>query len=689
MKIIFQEGQSDCGLACMAMIANHLGIGIDIRQLKNSFHPGNNPLSAADIFTVSHDLGIVCRALRVEMEEISSLKLPCILHWSMNHFVVLEKVTSKKLHIIDPSRGRQTISITNASIKFTGIALEFQPKHKFTKVSESAKIGMLDFFKSTIRFRSALASILIVSVSLEVIALIIPLISQWIIDGAIASHDKDFLLLAILGGLFIAAVQFLLSIYSDMQKLRISQAIGLQWSLQLFSHLLKLPWPYFQSRHAGQISSRFASLKPIKEFIISLITATTVDIIGICICIILMLLYSPTLTLIVIAGCICYSLVKVVSYPILRDASSERIVLSAKEHSQFLESVSSVLTIKLTRQIATRVSLWANQVIDLQNRDSRTQKIEITLAGANTLIFALESMSVLYVGALAVMDNSLTMGMLIAFIAFKIYFTTRVSRIIDMLIQYKMQRIHFARIEDIALTHPEKCSGGTVALGDEPLDIEFKNVSFRYAESQPWILKNISIKISAGESVIVTGKSGSGKSTFAHLIVGLVRPTRGTILIGGIPSTEISESELRKKIGTILQEDQVLTGTIAENISSFTPDMQISRIHQVAKQANIHHIICKLSSGYQTLISQENLLLSAGQIQRLKLARLLYGDPNVLILDEATSNLDLHSEAHVIQNLRQQGSTMVAVAHRRETLALGSRLIKLEEGAITKDIAIT
>ncbi len=689
METVFQESSADCGLACLATIASHFGHHISVNRLRSQFWPSHEPLSVADILRIAGRLGLACRALRLDIEEISELRLPCILHWRLNHFVVLERIQSDSWLIIDPAQGKRRVTRHEASQCFTGIAVESQPSSLFKPCKPQPLLSLFELAKGFKSNTITLAYIILLVVALEAISLTSPLVSQWVIDGALASRDRDFLLVAVVGGALLVTFKFILTVASDVARLMLGQRIGLQWSANLFAHLLALPWMYFQNRPLGEISSRFSTLKPIKDWLLTVLTLTAVDLLMVIGALSLMALYSPTLMFVVVFACASYALVQLVFYPYLRDATRERLVLSAREHAYFLESIRSVVTLKMIGNLSGRVGQWINLQVDVQNRDTATQRLQILVSAANTLIFGLESMVILYIGGHQVIASTMTIGMLIAFIGFKGHFTARTGRLIDTFIQYRIQAVYCERLADVAL-HPSEDTGlQSSPLPHSPLRVELINVSFRTSEQAPWVLRHINLTVAAGESLIITGRSGSGKSTLAKLILGLLTPTEGQILISGIPIAEIGQAELRAAVGTILQEDQVLTGTLAENIAGFNLDAPFTDIEKAAQHANLHRVIIKLPMGYHTNISDNCSTLSSGQKQRLLLARAFYKKPRLLVLDEATSNLDLHTEQHVIQTIRQIKATKVTIAHRRETLAMAERVIHLERGMVIMDKSLS
>lgn len=375
-------------------------------------------------------------------------------------------------------------------------------------------------------------------------------------------------------------------------------------------------------------------------------------------------------------------------YQPLRNASEERIVLAARENSYFLETIRAVQPLKLFNAVPLRLATWQNMVADVRNRDVTTQKMLLAFASFNTLIFGLEGMSLLYIGGIAVLEHELSLGMLLAFIAYKGQFTARASKLIDLGIEIRMLSLHAERLADIALEPIEVEGALETDLERIEPRIELRDISFRYAEGEPWVIRNLSLTIDAGDSVALVGRSGCGKSTLFKLLLGLLTPTEGDILIGGVPIRQLGPEALRSLVGAVMQEDQLLAGSLAENIACFDPEASQERIEQAARQAHIHKAITCMPMGYQTLVAEMGSGLSGGQKQRVLMARALYKQPKVLALDEATSHLDLHSEQHVTQAMLLLPMTRLTIAHRRETVAMARRLVCLDKGTIIEDIRL-
>lgn len=688
MNVTLQVESQECSLACLVMVAGYHGLHLDLMSLRRRFSISLKGTSLTQLMRYAQNLEFSCRPLKLELNDISKLRVPCILHWDMNHFVVLEKVSRNRLYLLDPAKGRRVLTLAEASCHFTGVALELTPNASFQPAQQKARIRLRDLVGRSVGLKRALINIFILALALEVVALLAPQVTQWVVDGALVSADQDLLLLAVLGGCLLTFIDFVLRMAQGWMGLRLNQQLALQWSGNLFSHLLRLPWPFFEKRQLGDISARFQSLTAVRKVLTDGAIMVLLDGLVTFITLGMMLLYSTALSAIVVIALALYAILRLVFYLPLRNASQERIVLAARENSYFLETVRAVLPLKLFNATALRLSTWQNLIADVQNRDVSTQKLLLIFGSFNTLIFGLEGMLLLYVGGMSVMAGELSLGMLLAFIAYKSQFTGRASKLIDIGIEIRMLSLHAERLADIALELPEPEGILETDLSRIEPRIELRDVSFRYAEGEPWVLRNLSLVIEAGDSVAIVGRSGCGKSTLFKLILGLLMPSEGEILIGGIPVRQLGLQAVRSLVGAVMQEDQLLAGSLAENIASFDPEVNQQQVEEAAHLANIHQTIIKMPMGYQTLVAEMGSGLSGGQRQRVLLARALYKQPRILALDEATSHLDLHSEQHVVQAMHQMTVTRITIAHRRETITFAKRLICLKNGAVEEDMRL-
>jgi ATP-binding cassette, subfamily B, bacterial CvaB/MchF/RaxB len=681
-----QSEAAECGLACLAMLASGHGLRVDLTELRQRFSISLKGANLAQLMRHAQALGFACRPLRLELEEMNQLQLPCMLHWDLNHFVVLTKVSRGKLTLLDPAVGKRVVTIAEASDHFTGVALEVTPTAEFKPADLRRKVRVRDLVGKIFGLKRALLNIILLAVGLEAISIVSPPVTQWVVDGALVTGDKDLLLLTVLGGGALMLMQFLLSMARGWISLRMNQQLSIQFTSNLFSHLLKLPVAFFEKRHVGDITSRFGSLDAIRGVLTQSAVSAALDGVMAVVTLGMMLLYSPSLSVVVLTALGIYMALRWASFAAFRAASEERIVLSAKQNSYFLETIRAVQPLKLFNRTPERLARWQNLMIDVQNRDLTTQKMDLWFSSANTLIFGVEGMLILYLGGTAVLAQQMTLGMLLAFMAYKGQFAGRATALINLMMQIKMLELHAERLADIALEPPEADAAMETDVKRINSRIEVRNVSFRYADGEPWALQDCSLTIEPGEHVAICGPSGCGKSTLLKLMLGLLTPNEGDIRIGGIPLKQLGPTQYRSMMAAVMQNDALMAGSLAENIGCFDPTLDHERVERSAKLAQVHDEIAAMPMGYQTLVGDMGSTLSGGQKQRLLLARALYAEPKILALDEATSSLDSENERKVNQAVKALPLTRITIAHRRETINAASRVIVLNGGKVARDV---
>ncbi|MFA6067254.1 MAG: peptidase domain-containing ABC transporter [Janthinobacterium sp.] len=687
MKTILQTEKSECGIASLAMICNYFGYHVGLPELRRKFSISLKGTTLAQLVRYAGAMHMAARPLRLELDQLAELKCPAILHWNLNHFVVLKSVKRKffgklVIKIIDPAIGERVVSIDEVSKNFTGVALELTPNDAFEVKQEAKKISIRALTGRISGLRRALVQIFLLAITLELFAIVMPLFNQFVIDEVIVAGDKDLLQILVLGFSLLLLTQTAIGLARSWFLMRWSIDIGFQWGNRVFAHLTRLPISYFEKRHVGDVVSRFSSMSAIQSTLTNIFVESVIDGLMASFALIIMIMYSPRLTAIVVMAALCYGLLRWVFYQPLREASLERILLSSKENTHFLETIRAITPLKLFGREDERGAYWRNLKLDVINRDIRTQKLGIVFKVSNGLISGVQGLSLLYLGAMAVMGGSMTVGMLMAFVSYSSTFSGRVFSLIDVFVNFRMLGMHAERLADIVLepVEPEMDFEMDTA-GIQPA-ITLKNVSFRYAEGEPWVLKDVNLHIPAGQSVALVGASGCGKTTMCKIITGLLLPSAGEVLIDNIPIQKIGLRGYRKLVGTVMQDDVLLAGSIMENISFFDTSMSYATVEECAKLAAIHEEIARMPMGYQTLVGDMGSSLSGGQKQRILLARALYKQPKILALDEATSHLDIANEYKVNLAINKMNLTRIMVAHRPETIKMASRVVHLIAGQV-------
>ncbi|MDZ7592712.1 MAG: peptidase domain-containing ABC transporter [Rubrivivax sp.] len=686
VPLMLQTEAAECGLACLAMVAGAHGLATDLPTLRQRFSLSLKGVTLADLVRMADALQFNSRALRAELDELDQLQLPCILHWDLNHFVVLVSLKRGEAVIHDPARGLRRLKMDELSRHFTGVALELQPAPGFVPATERQRVTLRQLLGPVSGLKRSLAQILVLALALEIFVLLSPFFMQWVVDGVIVSADRDLLVTLGVGFTLLVLVQTATAAARSWAVLVLSATLNLQWLVNVFAHLMRLPVGWFEKRHAGDIWSRFGSVQQIQKTLTTSFIEAILDGALVLLTLAMMLLYSVKLTLVALAAVAGYALLRWVFFRPLREASEEALVFEANQASHFLESLRGMLAIKLFNAQADRQSRFSSLVVDTMNANIAIRKLELLFAVLHRLLFGLERVGVVWIGALLVMDRHLTVGMLFAFFAYKETFATRVSGLIDKAVELRMLRLQGERLADIVLTAPEADTGLARPGERGAADIELRNVSFRYADGEPDVLRGVSLKIEAGESVAIVGPSGCGKTTLLKLMLGLHAPDSGEVLVGGVPLARVGQRAWRDSMGVVMQDEPLFSGSIADNICFFSPEPDRAWLEQCARVAAVHEEIEAMPMGYHTLIGDMGAALSGGQKQRILLARALYKRPRILLLDEATSSLDVDRERVVNHAVRQLALTRVIVAHRPETIASAGRVIALHEGRVAQDL---
>ncbi|MGV2293299.1 peptidase domain-containing ABC transporter [Trinickia sp. YCB016] len=686
--LILQTENAECGLACLAMIAGFHGSHADLRSLRGRFSVSQKGTNLMQLIRIAGQLDLSSRPLKLDLDQIGQLKLPCVLHWNLNHFVVLTEVRGGGVAIHDPAQGVRRVSAAELSASFTGVALELWPDGGFVRNAPKPAVRIRDLVGRVTGVRRSFMQIIVLALALEVFALVSPFFLQWVIDDVIVSGDRDLLTTLAIGFGSMFLLQQAISAARAWVVMYMGTTLNVQWRANVFTHLLRLPAQYFEKRHLGDIVSRFGSVDTIQQTLTSSFLTAILDGLMAIVTLVMMLVFSRVLGCVALCTMTLYGLGRWAWYNPLRSATAEQIVHSTKQQTHILETVRGMKTIKLFMRQSERRAAWLSLFVDQINAGLRTQKLQLLYQQLNGLLFGLENLIVIWLGATMVMDGQFTVGVLMAFNSYRGQFDSRIASLIDKWFEVKMLQLHGERLADIVLTEPEPQMGSIDLALRERSDasIEVVDVMYRYAEGERVVLDGVSFKIDAGESVAIVGPSGTGKTTLINLLLGVLSPTSGRIEVGGIDTSKLGSDVLRGMAGTVMQDDVLFAGSIAENISFFDPQADDAWIIECARRAAVHDEIEAMPMGYQSLVGDMGTVLSGGQKQRVLLARALYKRPRLLFLDEATSHLDIEREREVNLAIRELNITRVLVAHRPETIASADRVVVLAGGKVAMDV---
>ncbi len=692
VRLTRQNETAECGLASLTMVANYHGLNIDLATMRRRFPPSLRGTTLRALMISADDLGMIPRAVKLPLDRISNLHLPAILHWDMNHYVVLEQTKRDRAYIHNPDGRSKWLTQEEISNHFTGVALELRPSEDFETGDFRQRLKLFQLWKKMVGAKRAIIQIFALSILMQIFAVISPYYMQIAIDNAIPSLDLDLMTVLALGfGLFIL-IGSGVSALRSMALLSVGTNLGFSLSSNIARRLFRLPIDWFEKRHTGDILSRFQSVAPIQNLLTQGGVAAIVDGLMVIFTLTMMLFYDLILTSISILSFLFYVAVRIICFSFEKEAKEAAIVAGGKEQTTLIETLRGMTTLRLHGQETFRHVLWQNRLSEAIGANVRGAKIGIVQSSINSVIFGIENIISIWLSVKFVISgNGFSIGMIFAFMAYKMQFSQKASSLIDQIISIKMLRLHLDRISDIALS-PEDRSFSKLDISSLGLigKIELKNVSYRYSPTDNIVIDNVNIIINEGEHVAITGPSGEGKSTLIKIIVGLIEPTSGDVFIDNVPISKFGYRNYHKQISAVLQSDNLFEWSLAENIASFDSDIDMDRVILSALSASIHGDIEKMPMKYDTLVGEMGSSLSGGQKQRVLLARALYRRPRVLVMDEGTAHLDMGHEYAINAEIAKMGITRIIVAHRRETVETADRVLVMANGGIferNKEIA--
>src|SRR6516225_5646753 len=676
LPVIRQTEAAECGVACLAMISSYHGHRIDLNTLRRRHPVSLKGVTLRAMIQVASQMGFACRPLRFELGHLRQLHLPTIVHWDMNHFLVLKSVTGQGIVIHDPASGERFFPIAEASKHLTGVALELSPSEDFLPKDERTRLPFSHFWKQVRGSTHALVQILILSVFLEAFVIAAPFYLQLTIDEVIARGDADLLVVLALGFGLLTAIKVVSTAIRALIILIVQNVLHFQIGARLFHHLVRLPIAYFEKRHIGDILSRFNSIEPIRTALAEGMIAAAIDGLMALATLAMIFVYSTQLALVVLAAFVLYAALRLGLYRLLRERSLVVIETKAQESSTFIETMRAIQSLKIFNRESDRETQWLNRYADVVSANVRLGRTKIAFTTINDTLFGLENIITIYLAARLALSNSLTIGMIFAFISYKQHFIEKAVHLIEKALDFRILELHLERLADIALSPLERGHDRLLAYTRQIRGrLELRNVSFQYAETEPSVLEDISFIIEPGEFVTIMGPSGGGKTTLIKIMLGLLEPTTGEVMIDGIPLSTVGPRAYREQVGAVMQEDLLLSGSIADNICFSDPSFDQERMIAYAQLAGIHDEIMAMPMTYNSLIGDMGSSLSGGQKQRVLLARALYRQPRILFLDEGTAHLDVDNEIHINNCLKGLQITRISVAHRPEISGGADRIL--------------
>lgn len=678
---IRQVTATECGLACVAMVANYLGVGADLVELRKKNAVSLNGTTLKGIAEICKRLRLSSRAVRCRVDELNRLRTPCVLHWRLNHFVVLKRVSRNHLTLHDPARGVVKESYAQAAEDFTGIALEVAAGPSFRKTRPPPRLRLSALLPVDTALLRSLSVGLLLALICELLFVASPFYLQLVIDEVLGKSDTALLDTLAIGFGLLLLFQVFASTLRQLTFQYVSQVSVFDLSARILDRLLSLPLAYFHNRDLGDVQHRVNALKRVQDFIVHSAPALLLDLLFVGLIICLMTVYDLRLTMLSLVVALLWFCWRVILYPVSHRLATAIAHAEASVDTHFLETLRSVQTIKMYRGEAARLSEWRNLFAAGINRKIQAGNLGIVDSAVRQLLLQGLRIVCIYLLAQKALAGQMSVGMVSAFVAYLGMFITRAGAIVDRVTEYRLLDVPMDRIADIVFAETPSIAGETETAVTTGNQVELRNVAFGYAQSEPRILRDCSCVIEENSLTAIAGSSGAGKSTLLRLVAGVEQTTEGTILFGRLP-TRNCQQELSARLASVFQGDCLLKGSVAENIALFDNERDMGEIRRAARQACIHEDIEALPMGYESHIADLGSSLSKGQVQRVLLARALYRKPKLLLLDEVTSGLDAELEHRVVKSIAALEATRIIVTHSDRMLTAADQVLWLHEGVL-------
>jgi ATP-binding cassette subfamily B protein RaxB len=683
VPVILQGEISECALASLAMIAGAWGLKADLAAFRARVAATPRGVNLRTLMDLGASIGLAARPVRIGLQRVGELKLPAILHWNMDHFVVLERVKGNVATIVDPARGRVHLPLDAMSPHFTGIAVEFTPtdsfRHGVMRLSRSFRRAWVN----DRALRASAFTMLWLTMLLQVTIVAMPFAYRSVIDRAGGSHADARVVWICCGIALLMIVQAGSAWTRGIVITRLGSLFVHRVSTHIVARLFSLPVAFFQRQMLGDVLSRVRSVDTIRRFVTDQAAPLMVDLVVGCVTASLMVAFSPHLALIVMIGLAIEIGVRAMGMSRQRELSQDLLEAEGKELSRLLETMRAIQAIKLAGREAQRFAVWENELVRVLNANTKLNRQRTTVGTIASATAALEWAGVLAVGVLGIGYAPVTTGVLFGFLAYRGVLRERLSTVMDSIWSLQLTGVHLRRLDDLMLTEAEPQSGGFSPV-QGPGRVQLENVSFRYAPTEPLVLDNVSLDIPAGACVAIVGPSGSGKSTLIKLLLGIESPQQGRVLMDGVSIGEVHRQVWRSRFGTVMQDDTLLAGSISENIAFFDPRVDMDDVRAAAAAAAIHDEISAMPMEYGTLVGDMGVQVSGGQRQRILIARALYRQPGIILFDEGTANLDAESERKIAEVLARLAPTRIVVAHRSHLLSVSDIVYEVRDGKVSR-----
>lgn len=687
---IKQHDEKDCGAACLATIAKQYGLKIPISKIREAAGTDREGTSAFGVIKAAESLGFTAKGVKAEKAEdiFTGFPTPAIAHViidkSLLHYVVIHKVSEKEILVADPAEGIVKYKPEDFFEIWTGILLVMVPAPSFIKGDETT--GLFQRFWGLIKVqKNILVNVFVSSMLISILGIVGSFYSKFLLDDIIPNNLKSSLGVISLAMIILALFKIVTDFFRSLLMIHMSQNIDIPLLLGYYNHVISLPMNFFGTRKVGEIISRFNDASKIRDAISSATLTIMIDVIMAIAGGVILYIQSPKLFGTCFIPIILYLVLVVAFRKSIEKVNRNVMEDNAKLTSYLVESIEGIETVKAfngERKVNLETEKKFIKLIKSIFKYGYVSIMQSSLKGTVKTIFGI---AVLWIGAYLTINGEITVGTLIAFNSLLAYFIEPIERVINLQPEVQSAMVAADRLGEILDLEAEKLVEEDKKINPRTLlgDIEFKNIDFRYG-TRKLVLKNINMKIKPGEKIALVGESGSGKTTIAKLLMDFYDVAKGEVLINSYNIKDINKNFLRDKISYISQDSFFFSGTIKENLQFADEEASYEDIIEACKKAEIHDFINSTQTRYDTLLEEKGANLSGGQRQRLAIARALLKKPEILIMDEATSNLDTITEKAIENTIEEctKNVTTIIIAHRLSTIMRCDRIYVMDKGEI-------
>lgn len=674
---------AECGAAALTMVLGYWGKHLPLDEVRQACGVSRDGSNAASMLKAARHYGLEARGYRLEVAALEQYTLPAIVHWEFNHFLVVERFARKWVYLADPARGYRRVIREEFDASFTGIALIFQPGPAFVP-GDSRPPAFRQILSLMAGARYALALVGAASLLITLIGFGVPLFTQVFLDNVFIDHQLEWRTVLLWSLAAVVALQYLASYVRERLLVNIRIRLGFGMFHGFVDHLISLPISFFTERGTGDLMARVSLNNTLRQLLSDDLVTALLDIALVFLYLVLMFFYDLTLALVALAAAALN--IAAIALVNRTRVNQNELLLSetAKQRSAEMAALRMIETLKSTGSEDEVYSRWRGLAVNATNYSQKFGLLNLPLQTIPVLASAVVTGLVLWIGGGRIIGGMMTVGMVMAFLALQASFLAPVNRLVSFAGSLQQIKGCWERIQDVLRAKPCPAPARPAALDMLSGRIELRNVTFGYNPVAPPLIEQLSISIHPGQRIALVGASGSGKSTIANLITGILSPNGGQVLYDGVDLRDADLETLRRQIGIVNQQSFLFAGTVRNNLTLWEEDVPHPDLVRAVQDACLDEEIRAMANGLDTALEEDGANLSGGQKQRLCLARALVRNPSILLLDEATSSLDTLTEEQIDRNLQRRGCTCVIIAHRLSTIRTADEILVLEGGKIVE-----